>query len=185
MIMGGALSDGGGLYHWLKENLRLGKDDDVEAEIAKRAAGRPRPDVPALPRRRTQHRLSRKCTRRSSWAADLDRCDRHRSGRARIRRLSVRRNIRPTERVAAFAKSSLPAAPCANRRSGRRSSPTFSAAKLSLPDTHEASSRGAVLLALETIGKIENIEKISTPKGDRVYAGQNAAADLSRGSKTT
>jgi gluconokinase len=36
MIMGGALSDGGGLYHWLKQNLRLGKDDDVEREIAKR-----------------------------------------------------------------------------------------------------------------------------------------------------
>jgi hypothetical protein len=36
---------------------------------------------------------------------------------------------------------------------------------MSLPDTHEASSRGAVLLALETIGKIKNIEKLETPKG--------------------
>ncbi|MEO7674406.1 MAG: FGGY family carbohydrate kinase, partial [Pyrinomonadaceae bacterium] len=36
VIMGGALSDGGGLYRWLKENMRLGKDNDVEAEIAKR-----------------------------------------------------------------------------------------------------------------------------------------------------
>jgi len=36
VIMGGALSDGGGLYYWLKQNLRLGKDDDVEREIAKR-----------------------------------------------------------------------------------------------------------------------------------------------------
>jgi len=39
------------------------------------------------------------------------------------------------------------------------------ARNMSLPDTREASSRGAVLLALETIGKIESIEKILTPKG--------------------
>jgi gluconokinase len=36
---------------------------------------------------------------------------------------------------------------------------------MSLPDTREASSRGAVLLALEAIGKIEGIEKTQTPKG--------------------
>jgi hypothetical protein len=34
-----------------------------------------------------------------------------------------------------------------------------------LPDTREASSRGAVLLALETIGKIKSIEDLATPKG--------------------
>lgn len=39
------------------------------------------------------------------------------------------------------------------------------ARNLSLPDTREASSRGAVLLALETIGKIKNIEDTATPKG--------------------
>ena len=36
---------------------------------------------------------------------------------------------------------------------------------LTLPDTREASSRGAVLLALETIGKIERIEALPTQKG--------------------
>jgi gluconokinase len=35
---------------------------------------------------------------------------------------------------------------------------------LSLPDTREASSQGAVLLALETIGKIGNIEEIRAAK---------------------
>jgi sugar (pentulose or hexulose) kinase len=34
-----------------------------------------------------------------------------------------------------------------------------------LPDVREASSRGAVLHALEMIGKIESIEKQVTPKG--------------------
>ena len=43
VIMGGALSDGGGLYHWLKNNLRLKEDDNqTENEIAKRA-----PDAPS------------------------------------------------------------------------------------------------------------------------------------------
>ena len=36
---------------------------------------------------------------------------------------------------------------------------------LSLPDVREASSRGAVLLALEVIGEIASIEKVETPKG--------------------
>jgi hypothetical protein len=36
---------------------------------------------------------------------------------------------------------------------------------MSLPDTREASSRGAVLLALATIGRIKSMEQISTPKG--------------------
>lgn len=34
VVIGGALSDGGGLYQWLKETLRL--EDNAEAEIAKR-----------------------------------------------------------------------------------------------------------------------------------------------------
>jgi len=36
---------------------------------------------------------------------------------------------------------------------------------LSLPETREASSRGAVLLALEATGKIRDLSKAETPKG--------------------
>ena len=36
---------------------------------------------------------------------------------------------------------------------------------LSLPETREASSRGVVLLALENIGKLENIVELPTPEG--------------------
>jgi sugar (pentulose or hexulose) kinase len=39
------------------------------------------------------------------------------------------------------------------------------AQNMCLPDVREASSRGAVLLALEMIGKIKSIEEIETPKG--------------------
>ena len=41
------------------------------------------------------------------------------------------------------------------------------AQKMNLPDTREASSRGAVLLALESIGKIEDISGLETPEGAR------------------
>lgn len=37
LIIGGALSDGGGLFRWLKDNLKLsGTDDAIEAEIGRR-----------------------------------------------------------------------------------------------------------------------------------------------------
>jgi gluconokinase len=37
VVIGGALSDGGGLYRWLKDNLRL--PADAEAQISKRSPG--------------------------------------------------------------------------------------------------------------------------------------------------
>jgi gluconokinase len=58
IIIGGALSDGGGLYGWLKDNFRLKEDDDkTEAEIEKRL-----PDAHNLTflpflRGRAKHRL--------------------------------------------------------------------------------------------------------------------------------
>ena len=38
---------------------------------------------------------------------------------------------------------------------------------MNLPDTREASSRGVVLLALEAIGKIEDISNLETPEGTK------------------
>jgi gluconokinase len=54
---------------------------------------------------------------------------------------------------------------------------------MSLPDTREASSRGAVLLALETIGKIENIEQIQTPNGSHVEADKSRHVTYARARK--
>ena len=56
------------------------------------------------------------------------------------------------------------------------------AQNLSLPDVREASSRGAVLLALEMIGAIESIEKQETPKAqefkfDKKY-GTSASSSI-------
>jgi len=54
---------------------------------------------------------------------------------------------------------------------------------MSLPDTREASSRGAVLLALEAIGKIEGIEKTQTPKGQGFKFDKKRNAVYSRARK--
>jgi sugar (pentulose or hexulose) kinase len=42
-----------------------------------------------------------------------------------------------------------------------------------LPDTREASSRGAVLLALEKLGKLEDLSSLETPPGRKFTFDQN------------
>ena len=55
------------------------------------------------------------------------------------------------------------------------------AQNMNLPDTREASSRGAILLALETAGKIEKIAELATPKGKEFAFNQENHEDLSKG----
>ncbi|MEP6703920.1 MAG: FGGY-family carbohydrate kinase, partial [Acidobacteriota bacterium] len=45
--------------------------------------------------------------------------------------------------------------------------------KLTLPSTREASMRGAVLLALETTGRISKIEDFPTPPGKQFAASKS------------
>ena len=47
---------------------------------------------------------------------------------------------------------------------------------LMLPETHEASMRGAVLLALETTGRIGKIEDVPTPSGKQFTADTSRKA---------
>ena len=47
---------------------------------------------------------------------------------------------------------------------------------LTLPETHEASMRGAVLLALETTGRINKIEDVPTPSGKQFSADNSRKA---------
>ncbi len=168
VIVGGALSDGGGLYQWLKDNLKLdGTDDEIENQIAAKA-----PDshgltfLPFLAGERS-----------TGWHADA---------RAAILGLhSATDALEITQ--AALESVAYRFAEIHNRLSdvcrireiiasggALRESPVWTqiiadvlAANLSLPDIREASSRGAVLLALEMIGAIENIEKIETPCGQK------------------
>ncbi len=168
VIVGGALSDGGGLYYWLKETLKIAEvDDEVEAEIGKRE-----PDshgltfLPFLAGERstgynenatgailglTQHTNAVEITQAAMESVAF-------------------RFAAIVDELSKFTKLETIIA----SGGALRESPVWTqiiadvlAKNLSLPDTREASSRGVVLLALEAIGKIDNIENIETPAGLR------------------
>jgi gluconokinase len=166
VIMGGALSDGGGLYRWLKDNLRLKEDDDkTEAEIAKRE-----PDahgltfLPFLAGERSTGYHENATGAILGLRSATDTID---IVQAALESVAYRfgeifDQLNDVAKIREIIASG----------GALRSSPIWTqiisdviGRNMSLPDTHEASSRGAVLLALETIGKIKNIEKLETPRG--------------------
>lgn len=166
VIMGGALSDGGGLYGWLKENLRLKEDDNkTEAEIAKRA-----PDahgltfLPFLAGERSTGYHENATGAILGLRSSTDTIDIVQAALEAVayRFAEIFDQLNDVIKVREIVASG----------GALRQSPVWTqiiadvlGRNMSLPDTHEASSRGAVLLALETIGKIGNIEKLPTPKG--------------------
>jgi gluconokinase len=166
VIMGGALSDGGGLYHWLKENLRLREDDDkTEAEIAKRD-----PDahgltfLPFLAGERSTGYHEHAAGAILGLRASTDTIDIVQAALEAVayRFAEIFDQLNDVAKIRKMIASG----------GALRSSPVWTriisdvlGRNMSLPDTHEASSRGAVLLALDTAGKIESIEKLPTPKG--------------------
>lgn len=170
IIIGGALSDGGGLYRWLKNNFRLNEDDDeTEDKIAERI-----PDGHGLTF------LPFLAGERSTGY--------HENARGAILGLKLARDeidiVQAALEAVAFRlaeildqlKTVVKAREIIASGGALRESPVWTqiiadvlAQNLSLPDTREASSRGAVLLALETIGKINSIAEIKTPVGREFY----------------
>lgn len=166
IIIGGALSDGGGLYRWLKDKLKINDVDDiVEAEIANRM-----PDA---------HRLTF-----LPFVAGERSTGYHESAHGAI--LGLKSTTDAVDIVqAALESAAYRFAEICNQLNeitriksiiasggALRESPVWTqiiadvlAQNMSLPDVREASSRGTVLLALENLGKIKSIEKIDTPTG--------------------
>lgn len=166
IIIGGALSDGGGLYNWLKNNLKLdGTDDEIENEIAAN-----RPDshgltfLPFLAGERS-----------TNWNADArgavlglhSATSAVEITQAALESIAYRfaaifeelNQICPIETVIASGGA-------------LRESPVWTQIicdclqqKLTLPDEHEASSRGAALFALEKAGKIADIANVEMETG--------------------
>jgi gluconokinase len=166
VCLGGALSDGGGLYRWLKDTLKLtGTDDEIENQIAKSA-----PDshgltfLPFLAGERS-----------TNWNAG-----------ARGAILGLNSATDPIE----ITQAALEAVAyrfaaifeqlneiCEIREviasgGALRESPVWTQIicdtlnkPMFLPDEREASSRGAVLFALEKAGMIKNISDFPTDKG--------------------
>lgn len=166
IITGGALSDGGGLYGWLKNNLRLSEDDDaIEKEVGKRA-----PDehgltfLPFLAGERSTgyHETANGVILGLKSATDTVDIVQAALESVAYRFAEIFDQLNGICKIKEIIASG----------GALRESPVWTqiisdvlAQNMSLPDTREASSRGAVLLALETIGKIESIENQETPKG--------------------
>ncbi len=166
IIIGGALSDGGGLYRWLKDNFRLKDDDDkTESEIAKR-----QPDahnltfLPFLAGERSTgyHESAHGAILGLKSATDTIDIVQAALESVAYRFAEIYDQLSAVVKIKEIIASG----------GALRESPVWTqiitdvlAQNMSLPDVREASSRGAVLLALESLGKIESIEKIETPKG--------------------
>jgi gluconokinase len=162
VIIGGALSDGGGLYQWLRDNLILPKN--AEAAIAKRPpAGHGLIFLPFLAGERSTGYYEDAHGSVIGLRSSTDTVD---ILQAALESVAFR-----------FAEIFDQLNSVVNIRDviasggALRESPVWTqiiadvlGRNLTLPETHEASSRGAVLLALETIGKIKAIEKVPTPE---------------------
>ncbi len=175
VVCGGALSDGGGLYQWMKNSLKLeGTDDELENRIAEMP-----PDfhgltiLPFLAGERS-----------TGWHSDAT---------GAILGLMV--NTEPIEILCAAMESVAyrfkliadalfevaTTQEIIASGGALRESPVWTqmianvlGRSLKLSDTREASSRGAVLLALEASGKLKNIPDAPTP------SGQVFESDMSR-----
>ncbi|HEY0546456.1 MAG TPA: gluconokinase [Pyrinomonadaceae bacterium] len=161
VIMGGALSDGGGLYHWMTDALNLkASDEELESKLALM-----QPDahgLTVLPFWSGE--------RSTGWNAE-----------ARGAILGVKQHTQPLEILRAameavayrFAlisealESEAPHAVLVASGGALRSSPVWTqilsdvlGREIRLSEAREASSRGAVLLALELAGKIKSITDV-------------------------
>lgn len=166
VIIGGALSDGGGLYRWLKDNLRLLADDDkTEAEIAKRSpAGHGLVFLPFLAGERSTGYHEDATGAILGLHSSTDTIDIVQAALESVayRFAEIFDQLNSVCKVSEIIASG----------GALRESPVWTqiiadvlSRNMTLPDTREASSRGAVLLALEAVGTISRLEHISTPRG--------------------
>ena len=166
VIIGGALSDGGGLYRWLKDNFRIAADDDkTEDEIAKRPPGaHGLIFMPFLAGERSTgyHENATGAILGLRSATDMIDIVQAALESVAYRFAEIFDQLNDVLRVREIIASG----------GALRESPVWTqiiadvlGRNLSLPDTREASSRGAVLHALSILGKIPELQKLSTPDG--------------------
>lgn len=181
VIMGGALSDGGGLYRWLKDNLRLLADDDkTEDEIANRPpAAHGLTFLPFFGGERSTGYHENASGAILGLRSSTDMIDIVQAALESVayRFAEIFDQLNGVGRVREIIASG----------GALRQSPVWTqmiadtiGRNMTLPDTHEASSRGAVLLALESIGSIGSIENLPTPGGKAFKADGTRAATYRR-----
>lgn len=166
VVIGGALSDGGGLYSWLNQNLRLPKD--AEEQIAARGpAAHGLTFVPFLAGERSTGYYESTAGAVLGLTASHNSLDILQSAMEsvgyRLAEIFERLNsvVKVTEIVASGG--------------ALRDSPAWTqiiadvlGLDLNMSSARESSSRGAVLLALESIGRIDLINDLRTAIGGRV-----------------
>jgi gluconokinase len=168
VIVGGALSDGGGLYAWLKETLKIAEvDDEVEDEIKKRE-----PDshgltfLPFLAGERSTgyHENAKGAVIGLTQHTNAVEITQAAMESVAFRFADIYEQLLQVVGIKTIIASG----------GALRESPVWTQIiadtfghNLSLPDTREASSRGVVLLALEHLGKIKDIENLPTPEGEK------------------
>jgi gluconokinase len=163
VVVGGALSDGGGLFKWLRDNLRI--DGSIEKEIAKRAAdAHGLTFLPFLAGERSTGYHEFATGGIFGITAHTNAVDIAQAAMEAVayRFAEVFDQLNSVARV----KDIIASGGATHR------SPVWTqilanvlGRKIQLAVAPEASMRGAVLLALESLGNIESIERISTAAG--------------------
>jgi gluconokinase len=181
LIMGGALSDGGGLYRWLKDNLRLlANDNKTETEIAKRPpAGHGLTFLPFIAGERSTgyHEGAHGAVIGLKSATDSIDIVQAALESVAYRFAEIFDQLNSVIKIKEIIASG----------GALRESPVWTqiiadvlGRNLSLPDTREASSRGAVLLALEALGRIDAITFLAAPQGQRFVFDKKRRANYAR-----
>jgi gluconokinase len=166
VIIGGALSDGGGLYRWLKDTLKLtATDDEIENHIAKTA-----PDshgLTFLPFLAGERSTNWNAAARGAILGLNSATDAIEIAQAALEAIAYRfaaifeqlNEICEIREVIASGGALRESPVWTQIICDTLGKPMF------LPDEREASSRGAVLFALEKAGMIKNISDFPTDKG--------------------
>lgn len=166
ILIGGALSNGGGLYGWLKTNFRLKKNDDkTENKIeARQADGHGITFLPFLAGERSTGYHENAFGSIIGLRQSHDKIDIVQAALEAVayRFAEIYDQLNKVLEIKQIIASG----------GALRESPIWTqiicdtlGQNMSLPATREASSTGVILLASEYVGKIENIAKLEPPEG--------------------
>jgi gluconokinase len=158
VIIGGALSDGGGLYRWLKDNLKLPKN--AETRIAERIPGsHGLTFMPFLAGERGTgyHESATGAVLGLTMSTDPTDILQAAMESVAYRFASIFEQLMLVKKIAEIVASG---GALRESKAWAQILSDVLGRDLTMNDAPESSSRGAVLLALESIGKIDNIEAI-------------------------
>lgn len=166
IVIGGALSDGGGLYQWMKQTL-FGLYDDAEIDQMLATMEPDSHGLTVLPFWFGERSTGWSSSAQGSIAGLTVTTKPFEILRAGMEAVSYRFAL-----LAAALRSATPISEIVGTGNALLSSPTWAqmiadvlGRRIEISTISEASCRGAALLALEAIGKIDSIETIDSPTG--------------------